>query len=434
MDYLPHAMAAALMSALVGCGGDGVAGDEGDDSKPRRWREPAGLDDAVSAAGSDGGAPRVAISSSGNATVTWSQGSELLFIHLRDGEWGSVTGQGLGIGAGATAFELAVDDNGDVIVIWEAMAGSWVRVQKNEYRDSNWGTTVLLSRDGSHAGESDVAMGEDAAVVVWEQTDGSRQQIYKSEYREGTWTHPSSPTDSLSADGTHAYRPSVAMAPNAHAVITWDQDIGSEHHVLVSEYRGTSWSLPAPLSVVTTVSHQAAVAMADNGDVIAAWVHSFGPRIGRRIYSDGAWTDGVSMVSNPGVDNESPYVAIASGGAAAVWEQSDGVFTDTFVASDNLATRLSPNSSTAAAPRVAVAGNGDAMAVWQQPHDAVLRVFRAERRRNAWSSPADTSAYMSLADTVATAPDVVANEDGQVVIAWQQSDGTHQRIFVSEYR
>jgi hypothetical protein len=84
----------------------------------------------------------------------------------------------------------------------------------------------------------DVAMDNNGnAIIVWKQFDGLHNQIFKSEYRSGLWTHPANLSDNISPDGTTCYYPEVAMDDNGNAIITWSQTDGSYHRIFMSEYR-----------------------------------------------------------------------------------------------------------------------------------------------------------------------------------------------------
>jgi hypothetical protein len=96
-----------------------------------------------------------------------------------------------------------------------------------------------ISPNGQDAGDAQVAMDNNGnTIIVWRQFDGSNDQIYKSEYRGGVWTHPANLADHISFGGTIAGNPQVAMDNNGNAIVVWWQSDGSDEQVFKSEYRG----------------------------------------------------------------------------------------------------------------------------------------------------------------------------------------------------
>ncbi len=99
--------------------------------------------------------------------------------------------------------------------------------------------TDNISPDGQDAAYPQVAMDDNGnAVIVWDQSDGINSQIFKSEYRNGAWTNPALLTDNISQDGQSADSPQVAMDNNGNAVIVWQQyDGNGNNQIFKSEYR-----------------------------------------------------------------------------------------------------------------------------------------------------------------------------------------------------
>ncbi|MCD6497139.1 MAG: hypothetical protein J7M25_02410 [Deltaproteobacteria bacterium] len=137
-----------------------------------------------------------------------------------------------------------MDDNGNAIIVWQQSDGSSLQIFKAEYRNGQWtipaDLTDNIGPDGQDAVGPEVAMDDNGnAIIVWEQSDGSNIQIFKSEYRGGQWTLPADLTDNISPDGQDAVGPEVAMDDNGNAIIVWFQqpDGGGSYQVFKSEYR-----------------------------------------------------------------------------------------------------------------------------------------------------------------------------------------------------
>jgi mRNA-degrading endonuclease HigB of HigAB toxin-antitoxin module len=350
---------------------------------------------------------------SGNALIVWYQddGSrdQIFKSEYRDGEWIHPADLDDNIspdGEDADAYypQVAMDDNGNALIVWEQFNGSNYQVFKSEYRDGEWTHPADLddhiSPDGQDAEEPHAAMDNNGnALIVWMQHNGTRQQIYKSEYRDGEWTHPTDLFNSISPDAGSANSPQVAMDDNGNALIVWPQSDGSNYQVFKSEYRDGAWIHPATLSGYINPNgedvYDPQVAMDNSGNAVIVWQQSDGStqQIYKSEYRDGAWTHPEDLddnISQNGQDAEEPQVAMdGSGNAVIVWEQSDGIN-------------------------------------WQ--------IFKSEYRDGVWTHPEDLDDHISQNGQDAYPSQVAMDDSGNAVIVWNQPDGINWQIFKSEYR
>jgi hypothetical protein len=108
------------------------------------WTYPSDLTDNISPDGQDAGYPQVATSDNGNAIITWYQsrpnGSDQIYeSNYRNGGWDNPIGFAgtisVGTGLDAAFPQVAMDNNGDVIITWNQIDFSGIsRILKNEYR------------------------------------------------------------------------------------------------------------------------------------------------------------------------------------------------------------------------------------------------------------------------------------------------------------
>jgi len=236
--------------------------------------------------------------------------------------------------------QVAMDDNGNAIIAWHQYDGSNWQIFKSEYRNGAWtypsSRTDNITPDGQNAFDPQVAMDDNGnAIIVWWQHDGSNCQIFKSEYRNGVWTHPASLADNISPNGSDAHYQQVAMDDSGNTIIVWQQsDDSGDAQIFKSEYRNGAWTNPASLtdniSPDGSDASRPQVAMDDNGNAVIVWVQYDGgyQQIYRSEYRNGAWTDPSSLADNispDGSDASRPQVAMDdNGNAVIVWEQYDG--------------------------------------------------------------------------------------------------------------
>ena len=136
-----------------------------------------------------------------------------------------------------------MDSNGNAVIVWEQQNGPSIQIYMSEYRNDVWThpsnlTTDAISISGQTAFNPFLAMDNNGnAIIVWNQDDGSAPQIYKSVYRNSLWTHPSNlATDALSVSGQESLFPRVAMSNTGSAVSVWQRDVANGS-IYMSELR-----------------------------------------------------------------------------------------------------------------------------------------------------------------------------------------------------
>lgn len=449
------------------------------DCSNKAWTSPVKISpDGYDA---DASTQRVAMKGDvGNAVVVWIQynGSDdhTFMSEYRNGSWMYPVDQDdhISINDGSNAH-AAMDESGNAIVVWDGSDGSNNQIFMSEYRNGAWthpsNQTDNISPDGQDAYNPWVAMDDNGnAIIVWEQREntGTYYQIFKSEYRNGSWTHPSDLTSSnyISPDGASSRDARVAMDNNGNAIIIWrqDNDSGPNSMVFMSEYRGGNWTHPASRSSGNYISPDGTnvsehrVAMSDNGDAVITWVQPANPpleQIFMSEYRNGSWTHpGGLMIyispDLPGGAKQAGWSRVAmddSGNTIIVWEQWEdtGNYHQIFKSEyrngswthpANLVTDyISPADHDSGYPDVAMDNNGQAIIAWSQENTVGdYMIFKSEYRSGSWTDPADIDDYISTSGQDAWEPHVAMDPNGDAIIAWGQSDGSNDQIFMSEYR
>ncbi|WP_287410087.1 hypothetical protein [Oceanithermus sp.] len=243
------------------------------------WTAPAGLNPA----GTGRFDPKVALNNAGDAVVVWQQNDgtkNQIYKVERQGAGGSWIGPSPLGDTNAINAKVVLNDAGDAVVVWQQSDGTNEQIYKAERRGGAWTTPSdpadHLSLAGTAASGPQVALNDAGdAVVVWQQSDGTNIQIYKAERRGGAWTTPSDPADHLSLAGTAASGPQVALNDAGDAVVVWEQRDGSNGQIFKAERRGGAWTTPRDLadhlSLAGTDARQPQVALNDAGDAVVVW-------------------------------------------------------------------------------------------------------------------------------------------------------------------
>lgn len=373
------------------------------------WSFPADLDDNFSSDGQNVYDIQAAMTDHGDALVVWRQSNgnndQIFMSHFVGGQWTHPSGLADNIspdGQNASNPQVAMNSNGDALIVWSQSDGVNVQIFKSEYRSGVWKHPLDLldniSPDARSASDAVAAM-DDAgdALIVWTQSDGSDTQTFLSEYRGAQWDHPVDLNDNISPDGTPTWPAAVVMDALGHALIAWPQSNGTDYLIFMSEYRGGSWTHPSLSDHISPAGADAwfpSVALNDHGEALIAW-----PQYNGQVTSI--------------------FLSECRGG---IWDHPLGLWDS-----------ISPGGEYAYGPFAAVGDDGDAIIAWHQSDGTISQIFMSEYRDGQWNHP------LGLSDNIS--PDGGSALDATVsmsahrdVIAWRQSDGSRFQVFKSEYR
>jgi hypothetical protein len=232
--------------------------------KNREWQKPNSITDHFSFTGSDGGDQFSTINDDDQASILWTQidgtNRNLYVGDYEDKSWTfpSSSSQVLNVGGYSLGdYNPIIRSNalGEKIAVWSQTSGANIRLYKAEFRNGSWSfpTNLIdnISPDGTDVAWIDAAMDDVGnIIIVWQQSNGSYQQIFKSEYHNGIWTHPTSLQDRVSYSGADAFEPHVAMNNVGDAYIVWyqhDHGLPDRYQVFVSGYHQGIWTIPTYL-------------------------------------------------------------------------------------------------------------------------------------------------------------------------------------------
>lgn len=304
------------------------------------WTHPPDASGNISPNDQDAFRPRIAMDNDANAIVAWYQhdGSfnRIFKSEYRSGTWVHPADASDSIGPEEDSAdpELAMDNNGNAIIVWKAYDGNNDQIFKSEYRNGAWAHPSSLSDNLSPASEDatnvKVVMSDSgSALVVWLQSDGSDRHVFKSEYQNGAWIHPAFLADNLSLNGQDAKDPAVAIDQDGNGVIVWTQSDGEYDQIFLSENRTGAWETPTSahdnMSPDSVDSQYAKVAMDDQGQSVVMWQQQDSngdAKVAKAEYRAGAWVlpsspdDHINFLGLSGRAQEQGNVAMTSDGEA----------------------------------------------------------------------------------------------------------------------
>jgi hypothetical protein len=190
-----------------------------------------------------------------------------------------------------------------------------------------WGTAKLLEHGAGDATSPQVAMDSQGnAIVVWEQTDGTYDHVYTKRFSAGAW----GTVTSLGKDYA-VYDPQVAMDNHGNIVVVWSDWSGSmsgSQAIYAKRFSAGAWGTATLINTAAWSSVHPQVAMDSYGNAIVVMEGIDYTTGATHIYADrftaGAWGTAKLLEHGAG-DATSPQVAMDSqGNAVVVWEQNDG--------------------------------------------------------------------------------------------------------------
>jgi hypothetical protein len=279
--------------------------------------------------------PQIAFDPGGNAIAVWYQSDGTRTNvwarrHVAGSGWGTAELIETDNAGSVSGPQISFDPNGNAIAVWNQHDGTRENIWANRYvAGTGWGTAELIETDNAgYAFNPEVAIDPNGnAVVVWNQFDGTRNNLWANRYAAGTgWgTAELIETDNAGS----ALYPQIAIGADGNAIAVWYQSDGTRDNVWTNRYvAGTGWGTA---ELIETDNADAVdlpqIAMDPLGNAIAVWAQydgTTGNIWANRYVAGTGWGTAGLIETDPGYAGD-PQIAIdPNGNAMAVWAQFDG--------------------------------------------------------------------------------------------------------------
>ncbi len=239
--------------------------------------------------------PRVAIDSTGNATVIWLQDGEDVVssrYSVQSDTWSEP--ELIGDFSASRAPQLTIDANDNVLAVWSAQTSApialpfqiWTnRLPNNQ---TGWQDQTLISGSINGHRPQIETQPDGGAIVVWQHdgTDDDRRDVLVSHFSPETQAW--SDAEVLDDEINEAIRPQLVIDDSGNAMAIWNQvgagtftDLDSNvfinpPFVWVSRYDAflSSWSTPRTISQPSASTSLPQLAVDGKGNVTAVWEQS----------------------------------------------------------------------------------------------------------------------------------------------------------------
>jgi hypothetical protein len=304
-------------------------------------------------------------------------------------------------------------------------------VAKEEY-SSGWGIAELIETEDESASYPEVDFdGNGNAIAVWNQNDGSITQIRSARYVNGHgWTDACY----ITSGSNNAISPKMAVDRGGNATAVWQQNDGSRYKVGASRYTpGMGWEAFSYIDSLDMTTYGPEVGMDNMGNAHAVWYQSDGTRynIWTNTYTSGSGWGTAGLIETDDTNSAyRPKISVAgNGNAVAVWHQSDGIRQNVWANVYSYGTGWgtadkieSFDTGDADNPVVGVDSMGSAVAVWRQYDGSTWDLVSSTYSiTSGWGTPVVIDSEDS---TIQNNFDIDMNPSGEAVAVWYQWDGS----------
>jgi len=183
--------------------------------------------------------PQIAFDSSGKAIAVWAQ-SDGARYNIRANRfngvtWGTVERVETDNTRDAFGPQIAVDNNGNALVLWGQYDGSRTNIRANRFNGADWGIAGLIETNnaGNAFGPQVTFDISGNAFAVWVQNDGTRYNIQANRFDGSAWGN----AELIEADNAgDAFRPQIALDNNGNAIAVWEQHDGARENIRVNRF------------------------------------------------------------------------------------------------------------------------------------------------------------------------------------------------------
>ena len=226
--------------------------------------------------------PKIALNPKGDAVAVWRRYTGASWIieaasRPAGGSWQAPVELSAAAHEGMKA-QVALNSQGDAVVVWERFNGANEIIEAaSRPAGGSWQAPVELSAAGHNASSPQIAVDpEGDAVVVWERDNGANEVIEAaSRPAGGGWQEPVE----LSAADHSAFSPQIALNTHGNAMAVWWRysEGGADQTIeAASRPAGGSWQAPVEISAADRGARDPHVALDPQDNAVAVWEREIG--------------------------------------------------------------------------------------------------------------------------------------------------------------
>ena len=393
----------------------------------------------------------VVLDAAGNALAIWQQSSGTVEDvwanrYIAGVGWGTPETITDGSGVSTSSFtdlSLAVDGGGNALAVWGQFNTTLAKAtsRSNRYTAGvGWGTPEEIASDiNASLYTHHIAFdSNDDAVVVGSYYTLTSDSFWSNRYTAGSgW----GAFEYLPASTSYGYRSKVSFDVANNAIMIWSGTKTSQSNFVGSNRYTASagWASSDEVSNLSVAATEPDIATDGSGNALAVWKRGSGA-LESNFYTFGAgWAAPASFVSDVGATATEVLPRVASDGNGnfmVAWHMADGSYDSVYSRNYTIASgwgvqELVENDigNSAQNPEVVFDNDGNAIAVWEQFTNLRNSIWVNRYLPGiGWQTPIllETS---DVGD--ATSPKIAVNGSGNIIVVWEQFDGTNHNIYSS---
>ena len=281
----------------------------------------------------DAVSPQMAIDSSGNVVAVWRQSDgalENIWASRFDVDtgWEAATLIEADNVGDAWVPQVAMDRSGHAVAVWVQWWEGALKVWANHYLPgTGWGTAELIdSADSERSDFPQVAVDDRGnAIVVWQKNDGARDSVWSNRFVSGAGWEGARLIETY--DNGSVWNAQVAMDRDGNAVVVWQQHDGLRKNIGANRFvKEVGWGMAELIETENLGdARDPQVALDRNGNAVAVWLQGDGVRNNiwaNRFVKESGWGTAELIETDNTGSAWGPQVAVDSNGnAVAVWSQ-----------------------------------------------------------------------------------------------------------------
>lgn len=349
--------------------------------------------------------------------------------------------------------QIAVDMNGNAVVVWERWTGGHSTINANNYVvGKGWGKAQLIQSDENKGWDNkfpDVVMDSKGnAIAIWCEPAWPNYNIYANRYvaKDGWAKSQLIATGAGNVCDDTNSNTQIAMDSNGNAIVVWAVWSGSASRIYTNRYiAGQGWGKAERIQTDESVNAMSPyLAIDSKGNAILVW-RQFDKTKHYRIYAshynlDKGWSEARIIQTVDGRDATVPNIVIDSkGNAIAVWKQFGAkfkwmIYTNFYKVGEGWGNAQPINTSSGEiiihGPRIAIDTRGNAIVMWTQETRKGASFFAIRYTTDkGWDKAMPIDADKGIIRDLQIAMD----HKGNAIAFWAQEGNSGKSVWLNQY-
>jgi hypothetical protein len=351
----------------------------------------------------------------------------------------------------ASVPSLVLDSSGNPAVAWRESDGTSDNIYVKRWNGSGWtlvGNGFLDVNTNRDVFDPSLVLDSSGnPAVAWEESDSTSNNLYVKRWNGTAWVLVGAgPLDvNLNQD---AFLPSLALDPGGNPVVAWAETDGTSSNVYVKRWNGTAWDLVGNGFLDANANRNASdpsLVLDSGGNPAVAWSESDGTssNVYVKRWNGSGWTSVGDDFLDVNTDRDAfdpSLVLDSSGNPVVAWDESDANSYNAYVKRWNGTAWvlvgdgfLDVNTNRdASVPSLKLDLRGNPVVAWDESDGTSNNIYVKRWNGTVWvavgSGPLDVSLNQS-----ARYPSLALDASGNPAVAWRESDGTSTNIYLKRF-